>query len=390
MQALPPALPQGAARGPGRWRDALRGWRHRLIASPRFQRFAARFPLTRSISARKARALFDLATGFVHSQVLAACVELDLFERLADRPMTAAELAAACRLPPDAALRLLRAAASLDLTEERGEDRFGLGDLGAALRGNPGVAAMIRHHAMLYDDLRDPVALLRGEGRPTELQRYWAYAGAADRDDASGRPGEAGPADAQVARYTTLMAASQQLVAADILDAWPVARHRRIMDVGGGDGSFLRAVAERAPEAELVLFDLPAVAARAARAGGRIACVGGDFTREPLPSGADLITLVRIGHDHDDPVLRRLFARVFEALAPGGVLLIGEPMAGQRGAEAMADAYFGFYFLAMGQGRARRPAEIAAMLSEAGFVEARQRPTPRPLLTCVMTARKPI
>lgn len=382
MQALPPALPQGAAIG--RWRDALRSWRHGLIASPRFQHFAARFPLTRPIASRKARALFDLATGFVHTQVLAACVELDLFELLAQGPRSVAEIAEARRLSRDSALRLLRAAASLGLLEERGEGRFGLGDLGAALRGNPGVAAMVRHHAMLYGDLRDPVALLRGEGRPTALQTYWAYAGA------RARPGEAGPADAEVARYTALMAASQQLVAADILDAWPVERHRRIMDVGGGDGSFLRAVAARAPHAELVLFDLPAVAARAAGAGGRIACVGGDFTRDPLPPGADLITLVRIGHDHDDPVLRRLFARIFEALAPGGTLLIGEPMAGQRGAEAMADAYFGFYFLAMGQGRARRPAEIAAMLAEAGFVGARQRPTPRPLLTCVMAARKPL
>lgn len=382
MQALPPALPQGAA--PGRWRDALRSWRHSLIASPRFQHFAARFPLTRPIASRKARALFDLATGFVHTQVLAACVELDLFEFLAERPRSVAEIAEARRLPRDSALRLLRAAASLGLLEERGEGRFGLGDLGAALRGNPGVAAMVRHHAMLYGDLADPVALLRGEGRPTALQTYWAYAGAGER------PAEGGPGDAEIARYTALMAASQQLVAADILDAWPVERHRRIMDVGGGDGSFLRAVAARAPRAELVLFDLPAVAARAARAGGRIACVGGDFTREPLPPGADLVTLVRIGHDHDDPVLRRLFARIFEALAPGGTLLIGEPMAGQRGAEAMADAYFGFYFLAMGQGRARRPDEIAAMLAEAGFVGACQRPTPRPLLTCVMAARKPL
>ena len=388
MQALPPALPQGAA--PGRWRDALRSWRHGLIASPRFQHFAARFPLTRPIAARKARALFDLATGFVHTQVLAACVQLDLFEFLAQGPRGVAEVAEACRLPRDSALRLLRAAASLGLLEERGEGRFGLGDLGAALRGNPGVAAMVRHHAMLYGDLADPVALLRGEGRPTALQAYWAYAGARRESDAAGAPAGGALGDAEVARYTALMAASQQLVAADILDAWPVERHRRIMDVGGGDGSFLRAVAARAPRAELVLFDLPAVAARAASVGGRIACVGGDFIRDPLPPGADLVTLVRIGHDHDDPVLRRLFARIYEALAPGGALLIGEPMAGQRGAEAMADAYFGFYFLAMGQGRARRPAEIAAMLAEAGFTGARQLSTPRPLLTCVMAARKPL
>jgi hypothetical protein len=72
--------------------------------------------------------------------------------------------------------------------------------------GNPAVAAMVEHHAMLYADLRDPVALLRGEQRATELGSYWAYAGP-ERPD--------GLASEQVAAYSALMAASQPLVAAE-------------------------------------------------------------------------------------------------------------------------------------------------------------------------------
>ena len=51
--------------------------------------------------------------------------------------------------------------------------------------GNPGLAAMVEHHAILYADLRDPVALLRGEGRGgTGLARYWPYA-AGDEESAA-------------------------------------------------------------------------------------------------------------------------------------------------------------------------------------------------------------
>ena len=71
---------------------------------------------------------------------------------------------------------LLDAAVALELAQPRSRDRYGLGLLGAELRGNPGVAAMIEHHAMLYSDLRDPVALLRGEAGSGQLTGYWPYA----------------------------------------------------------------------------------------------------------------------------------------------------------------------------------------------------------------------
>ena len=158
------------------WRDRWLSARDRLLASPRFQHWAAAFPLTRPIAQRRARALFDLCAGFVYAQVLLACVQLRLFEILAEGPQTGPVLAGRLALSPEAAQRLLLAAVSLGLVEHRGQGRFGLGQLGAAFLGNPGVAAMVEHHTLLYGDLHDPVALLRGERAGTELGRYWAYA----------------------------------------------------------------------------------------------------------------------------------------------------------------------------------------------------------------------
>ena len=160
------------------WLDPCYALRDRLLASARFQRWAAAFPLTRPIARRRARALFDLCAGFVYSQVLLACVQLRVFEALAEGPQTVAALSMRLSLGIEATARLLHAAASLRLVTRRGQDRYGLGPLGAALLGNRAVAAMVEHHRLLYADLADPVALLRGERRETVLGAYWAYAGA--------------------------------------------------------------------------------------------------------------------------------------------------------------------------------------------------------------------
>jgi demethylspheroidene O-methyltransferase len=377
--------PSSAARGTRA--ESLSDWyfrlRNRVLSDARFQRWAAWFPLTRLIARHRASALFDLCAGFVYSQVLHASVRLGLFEALAEGPQTVAELAPRLSLHPHAAQRLLDAAVSLKLAERRAHRRYGLGVHGASLIGNPAVARMVEHHALLYRDLADPVALLRDERRETELGRFWSYAGH--------RPPQAHD-EAEVAPYSALMAGSLSLIAEDILEAYPLDRHRRLLDVGGGEGAFLEAAGARMPQLALVLFDLPPVAARArarlARSGlsARASVVGGDLFRDPLPEGADLISLVRVIHDHDDAPALDILRAVRKALRPGGVLLVAEPMSGTAGAEPMGDAYFGFYLLAMGQGRPRTPEQLAALLLEAGFARVRTGTTRRPMLTRLMIA----
>lgn len=366
------------------WRDRLLAKRDRWLADPRFQRWAARFPLTRRIAARRAAQLFDLCAGFVYSQVLAACVRLRLFDALADGPRTVEWVALRAQLDPEAARCLLDAAVSLGLLERRGTGSYGLGELGAALRGNPGIVAMVEHHALLYADLADPLALLRGTRDGQRLAAYWPYATADD-------PARLTTGD--VDAYTRLMSASQPLVAQDVLEAYDFARHRCLLDVGGGDGTFLCAVAERAPRLALQLFDLPAVAAQAearfaARGlAGRARCTGGSFRSDELPRGADVVSLIRVLHDHDDAPVLDLLQRVCRALGPGGTVVIGEPLAEASGDGSMRDAYFGLYLRAMGSGRPRSARQLGEMLGQAGFTDIRQVRTDRPLLTGVVTAR---
>ena len=358
--------------------------RNRLLAEPRFQRWASNFPLTRPVAQNRAGDLFDICAGFVYSQILFAAVQLKIFEKLADGPLALAALAAQCDLKPEPMRRLLDSAAALDLVEKRGDGLYGLGMHGAAYLGNPGIGAMIEHHAMFYRDLADPVALLKADPPETELSKFWPYAGAeAPRDIES---------DAATP-YTALMSASQALIADDVLDAYPFVDHARLLDVGGGAGDFLVAAAHRRPDLEVVLFDLPAVAAKAEarfdeeRLAGRSKAIGGDFKTDPLPEGADLASLVRVAHDLDDADLTALLTKIFAALTPGGILLLAEPMAGTPGAEKVG-AYFEMYLHAMRHGRPRSVSELMDLLYAAGFARVRCVTTARPLLTGLIVAQK--
>ncbi len=360
------------------WRSRFVGWRNRVLASPAFQRFAVRFPLTRPVAHRHARALFDLVAGFTYSQILSACIEVGLLDLLADGPLDIATIAERTDLPEAGALRLLRAAAALELVEPLG-NVWALGGVGAALRGNAGIAEMVAHHHLLYADLADPVGLLRRGGGGGALSGLWHYAEASGTGDC-----------ADVATYSALMAASQPLIAEQALDAYSLRHHRRLLDVGGGEGAFLQAVAGRHADLELGLFDLPAVAERARgrfESLGllhRLSVAGGNFLTDPLPDGYDVVSLVRVLHDHDDDAAMALLRRVRQALPDGGTVLIVEPMAQTRGAERAGDAYFGFYLLAMGSGRPRSAAEIGTMLQTAGFAKVRTLATALPLTTRVV------
>ncbi len=367
-------------------RGRITAARDALIGSRRFRRWALRFPVTRPFARRHTRALFDLCAGFVYSQVLQATVQLDLLEVLASiGPAPVGRIAQRIGLGDAAARTLLQAAASLDLVDQRRHGHYALGPLGIVLRDEPGVVAMVRHHEMLYRDLADPVALLR-DRRPEagELARFWTYA----------RNPDAGALDeARICAYSDLMAQSQAFIAEEVLDAYPVGRHRRMLDVGGGLGAFLAAAAERTPDLELALFDLPAVADRARNTlgdrglGSRLTVTGGDFRRDPLPTGADLLTLVRVVHDHDDDAAFALLCACRRALPEGGTLLLAEPMADTAAAQPMGHAYFGLYLLAMGSGRPRTAEELGSMLRRAGFARVRPAPTRSPLLVRVLVAR---
>ncbi|MEM5471710.1 methyltransferase [Hoeflea sp. AS60] len=362
----------------------MSAWRARQVARPEFRRLVQRMPVSRMFSRSQEADLFSIATGFVQSQVLFAALQTGLIEALAEGPVSITDLARITGLTEERLKRLLQAAQSLKLVSANSDGFVTLGDHGAVVQSDPGIRAMIRHHALLYRDLSDPVSLFAGSRTDTELSRLWSYAG-------SGRESSVKPGDA--AAYSALMAASQSMLADEILDAYDFGRHQKLLDVGGGEGAFLSAVAGRHPDLKLSLFDLPPVVERArAKFAGRplsqcAHCHGGSFLDDALPRGHDCVTLVRVLFDHEDSIVLRLLRNVRAAMEPGQTLVIAEPMAGDssRG-QRLSTVYFGVYVLAMGSGRCRTPEEIVALARAAGFSHFDIRPCRSSLMATLVVA----
>jgi demethylspheroidene O-methyltransferase len=274
------------------------------------------------------------------------------------------------------------------LLERRSQQRYGLGTLGAPLVGNDAIAAMVEHHTAFYADMRDPLALLSGSMSERNLGKYWPYVSDKDEDQDSLKNQES------VAEYSALMSASLPLVADEIVDAYNFSKHQCMLDVGGGQGTFLKRVHEGSPQLKKMLFDLPGVAQLAAQQLGsnpttrEIQTHGGNFFTDTLPTGADLITLVRVIFDHDDERVLTLLTSIHGALPSGGTLLIAEPMADAPDAEAMGHAYFGFYLLAMGRGRPRTIKEISNLLKKVGFKSVQTIATRMPINTQIVLASR--
>ena len=362
---------------PSDWRCRWRLFRNRVLANQKFQKWAAKMPLVRRIASQKAVELHHLTAGFVYTQTLTAVIQSNLLAVLQGRIETTKSVAAMCGLSPQAAFTLLTASRALKLTDEVTPGHWMVGELGASVLGNPAVADMVRHHAVLYRDLADPLAILRHREN-TGLRNYWSYVPGGTRLEESHR------------EYSRLMSSSLALIADHILDSYPLKDYASLIDVAGGTGQFARVVKQRYPELSTTVLDLPEVVseAKALSTPNDIRFVATDMFHSPLPENSELFSLIRVLHDHDDEPVKQLLSRLHSALRPGGHLLIAEPMTGTAGAESIGDTYFSFYLWAMGSGRPRTAKELEAMCLAAGFTRIREFKTPIPALTRLLVAEK--
>jgi SAM-dependent methyltransferase len=322
-----------------------------------------------------AAAVLRMIQGLHVSRAVYLAAELGIADRLADGPVSAADLARATQAHEPSLHRVLRLLASLGVLTEDEPGRFGLTLLGERLR--TGVPASVRSWALLTD----AVGGIPAFGRILDTVRTGTdgvrLAHGTDLFEFLARHPE------NSARFDAAMSERTAAYAPGVAACGGFARMRTVVDVGGGRGTLLAAVLRRHERLRGILVETPAVVAGAAaalRAAGladRCAVVAGDFFAG-VPAGADGYLLANVLHDWDDDRSVRILAQCRRAMAPGGRVLIVERLIPDDPAQAAPTLLSDLNMLVITGGRERTNAEYGGLLAAAGLRLGAVRPVAFP------------
>jgi hypothetical protein len=162
----------------------------------------------------------------------------------------------------------------------------------------------------------------------------------------------------------------------EVLAAYDFSGFKRIVDVGGGRGTLLKAILQTNQAATGVLFDLPRVIADAARLGlgPRCELISGDFF-PALPAGGDAYLMKWILRDWDDEACARILTSCRGAIVPEGKLLVIETVVPAPGVPHHSKLDDIEMMVLLGS-QERTEEEYAALLARSGFRLARIEWTP--------------
>jgi SAM-dependent methyltransferase len=328
----------------------------------RLQYFHKRVPIMKSPRGKRWNAENILALGrsYQVAAVLAAAADLDLFDLLAKGPLTARDMARKRHCALRGMTILLDALAALELLRKTGESYALLPGSDAFLTstGAQSVIRMLQHQS--------------------NCLRKWSQLAKAVKD---GRPIESQPSVRGVKGDCAAFIGGMHNLGAPVADrilrlVRPL-RFRKLLDVGGGSGTWTMAFLRACPSATAILFDLPPVIALARRrltdAGllPRVRLVAGDFYKSPLPSGADLVWVSAIVHQNSRAENRRFFAKIRHALEPGGRVVIRDILMRENRLQPVAGALFAVNMLVATPGGGTFTfAELREDLATAGLVDA--------------------
>jgi SAM-dependent methyltransferase len=256
--------------------------------------------------------IFQLAQGFMASKHLFAASELGLFEALGEGPATLAGLASRTGLPQRTARISADAMVALGLLERHG-DRYANTPVAAAFLSGASPADF-RPLLKFWDKVSYPawtdLAGALGRGRPAH--------------DLSEIPDELVPIVSAGIEAATAGACRALPGAAGLPPA------SRVLDIGGGTGSWAIALADADPELTATVFELPSVAAvaeerlRTSGHSARIDVLAGDLLTGDLPRVYNAFLLANVVHYFTRETNQAILRKIRAAAEPGARLLAAD------------------------------------------------------------------
>ena len=302
-------------------------------------------------------ALWSLATGYVVPRMLFAAAELGVADQLDGTPRPISEVATAVGADPGALARILLGLAAAGVFKVEG-DAVTHSDLSRFLREDHprSIRPFIR---MIHSDWS-----WRAWGEVLHTARTGATA--TGKLFPKGIWAHFVDNPAAGALFNQAMTAKAHADIADVLAAYDFSRFARIVDIGGGRGHFLNALAAKIPQIQPTLFDLPHVMADAeAGLAPRVVRHPGDFFADPLPQ-ADAYFLMDILHDWSDADAVRILRAVRQAMAPGSRVIVADLVLEDSG-ELDPARTLDLLMLVITGGRERTLQELSALFEQSGL-----------------------
>ncbi len=315
--------------------------------------------------------IVDMASAFYDSAVLFAASDLGVFGRLADLGEADPDtLIAACGLDRRGGRILLDACAALGLLE-KSEGRYRNSPEATLflVPGSPAdLSGAIRYNRDVYGAWGRLKQLAR-TGKPVEKPEI-----------------HLGDDPERTRTFVMAMHGRALGIGRAVVPLLDLAGRRRVLDVGGGPGTYSILVAEANPGVECVVLDLPPVAAIAGeivgRAGlaGRVKTLPGDYHDTAFPGGFDAVLFFGVLHQENPEAIRELLRRAHDALAPGGLVYVLDMMTDASRARPKFSALFSVNMaLTSENGWVFSDEDLRGWLAEAGFRDVSVRPLGPPM-----------
>jgi len=320
----------------------------------------------------------EILNAFQPATALMAACELGLFDELTE-PAGAEQIAGNLDLDPRATLRLLNALAGMGIVAKE-DGRFTLPEGWRKYLQKDGERYLGQWVALMSDLQQVWVRLpefIRGGRNITSIMEMLGGDAVRMRGFIDAMHDKAIKATAQIARVI------------------PLGGARRLLDVGGGPGTYALEWARMNPRLEATVFDIAPVLdvtreyIRRYGMQDRISTQAGDFNRDDLGAGYDLVLLANVLHMYDAATAARLVKKAAAALAPGGRLIVHGFTTDESGTSPLADALFGINVALLTEGGNAHPlAEMTRWTAEAGLAGPESHRIDG-IPTGVLTARKP-
>ena len=314
--------------------------------------------------------IMRLATGFMAAKHLFAANELGIFEALGDSEATVEQLAARTGLTPRAARISADAMVALELLERR-DDRYRNSRLSATFLAGL-TTADLRPFLRFWDRISYPAWTKLAEAL------------------ASGPPQEIFELDDELQEVVS--AGIESILAgpaAALGRLYDFSRHTRLLDIGGGTGSWSIAVARSHPHLKATVAELDTVAEFARRrieeAGlsSRLEAVACDVLTEPLPVGFDVFLIANVVHYWSPRTNVEVLRRIRDVAQEGARLLLADFWTDPTHTQPVAAALMaGEFAVHLRDGDVYSVDEARNWLSESGwaFVEHAQLAGPQSLV----------